>query len=73
MFIPQIDVGLEQCFSTFSAAEEPSANVYVARETPEPALASAGPNAKPRRGAPQGTGPMTSLCSVIRPFYEDVI
>jgi len=33
---------------------------------PGPALASAGPNARPRRGAPRSSGVITPSCSVNR-------
>jgi len=35
-----------------------------------PALATARPNAKPRRGAPLSSAVMTSLCSVSQPWYD---
>ena len=36
------------------------------RERPGPALADAGPNARPKRGAPLSSNFMTSWCSVSR-------
>jgi len=55
-------------FNLFAAAE-PLAHVDVSHGTPGPALASAGPNAKPRRGAPVSGGAMTLLC-VSQPLYN---
>jgi len=52
-------------FNLFTAAE-PLENVDVARGTPGPALVSAEPNAKPRRGAAVSSDAMTSLCSANR-------
>ena len=53
--------------SVFSSKLMTNVHAY---EQPGPALAGAGPNARPRRGAPLNRGVMTSSCSVnrARPF-----